>query len=206
MKIELRNLGKRFNHNWIFRRLDYHFESGQAYAITGANGSGKSTLLQVIAGATQQSEGTISYTLQQPVAPEDHYKQLALAAPYLDLVEEFSLAEFLAFHQSFKPFLPAFSIPAIIEYIGLEAAARKQIRNFSSGMKQRVKLAQAVFSNVPVVMLDEPTSNLDVKGIDLYQRLVHELCRDRLLIICSNDESEIGFCKERLHVSDFNVA
>jgi ABC-type multidrug transport system ATPase subunit len=204
MRIELNNLGKRFNQQWIFRHLNYQFQSGEAYAIVGPNGSGKSTLLQVIAGSIEKSEGLISWMdNQQPIETENHFKQLSVAAPYLELIEELTLTEFLHFHRSFKPLLPGWNTDRVIEYISLEHSAQKQIRLFSSGMKQRVKLAQAVFSDTAIVMLDEPTSNLDLDGIALYRRMVDELCEGRLLIVCSNEEAEIDFCTQRLNVMDY---
>jgi ABC-type multidrug transport system ATPase subunit len=206
MQIELQNLGKRFNRQWIFRKLNYNFSVGNAYAIVGPNGSGKSTLLQVIAGAVEKSEGEIHWKLgDTPIATETHYKQLSIAAPYLELIEELTLTEFLVFHQSFKPFINGQTAKSIISYIGLEDAASKQIRNFSSGMKQRVKLAQAIFTKTAIVMLDEPTSNLDLDGIALYNRLISEYCSQRILIICSNEEAEIQMCQMRLAVNDYKV-
>jgi ABC-type multidrug transport system ATPase subunit len=205
MQIELRNLGKRFNRQWIFRKLDFKFTSGNAYAIVGPNGSGKSTLLQVIAGAVEKSEGEVNWTMNsQILTPDVHYKQLSIAAPYLELIEELTLFEFLNFHQSFKPFLDGYLVADIIDTLGLKEAANKQIRNFSSGMKQRVKLAQAIFTKTAVVMLDEPTSNLDLEGIALYNRLLATHCQQRLLIICSNDEAEIKVCSHRLAVNEFH--
>lgn len=204
MRIELQNLGKRYNRQWIFRGLSYTFSSGNRYAIVGPNGSGKSTLLQVIAGATEKSEGIINMQyLNKPVLAEMQFRHLSLAAPYLELIEELSLTEFLNFHQSFKPFIEGENPGSIIKYIGLQEAARKQIRYFSSGMKQRVKLAQAVFTDTPIVMLDEPTSNLDLDGIALYNRLLTDYCLNRLLMICSNDEQEIKNCNFRLSINDF---
>jgi len=204
MRIELQNLGKRFNQQWIFRHLDYEFHSGQSYAIVGPNGSGKSTLLQVVAGSIEKSEGKLNWSNDhQPIEAELHFKQLSLAAPYLELIEELTLTEFLDFHESFKPFLPGWNTQSIIQYIHLEHSANKQIRLFSSGMKQRVKLAQAVFSNTNMVLLDEPTSNLDLDGIALYRKMISELCAGRLLIVCSNDENEIDFCTNRLNVMDY---
>ncbi len=209
MNLQLQNLGKRFNRHWIFRKVNFTFKSGNAYAITGANGSGKSTLLQIIAGAMQHSEGKIFFvdgrrsTADGQSPTEDYYQHISIAAPYLELVEELTLKEFLAFHFQFKTILPGYTIETVIDYISLADAADKQIRYYSSGMKQRVKLAQAIFSNTAVVLLDEPTTNLDVTGIALYLDLVNQFCKDRLLIVCSNDENEISFCKERLHVGDF---
>ena len=195
MKISLQNLGKRFNREWIFRHFNYEFISQKSYAITGPNGSGKSTLLQVMGGAITLSEGTVVY---ENIKPEDIYKHISIAAPYLELVEEMTLAEFLHFHAALKERLPAVTVKKIISVIELEKAADKQIRYFSSGMKQRVKLAQAILSNVPVVLLDEPTTNLDEEGIQLYRNLVNNFCKNRLLIVSSNDKNEYDFCDEVL--------
>ena len=87
--------------------------------------------------------------------------------------------------------------------IGLQAAANKQIRFYSSGMKQRVKLAQAIFSDVEIILLDEPCSNLDANGIELYHSLIKNYCLQRLVIVCSNDEVEYNFCKEIIAIQNF---
>jgi ABC-type multidrug transport system ATPase subunit len=169
MQISLSDTGKRFNREWIFRNLNYQFVSGKSYAITGPNGSGKSTLLQVIAGSVAASEGKISYQLDgKPIEPEKVFQQVSIAAPYEEVVEEMTLTEFLQFHRKFKPLLNGFRVPDIIASVGLSAAAAKQIRYFSSGMKQRVKLAQAFFSDTSCLLLDEPCTNLDVEGIAMY--------------------------------------
>jgi ABC-type multidrug transport system ATPase subunit len=203
MHITLNNTGKRFNLEWIFRHVDFEFSSGKSYAIVGANGSGKSTLLQVIAGALMHSEGNIIYTDdQQKIIPNDLiFEQISIAAPYLELIEEMTATEFLTFHQTFKSFTK--SIPEILKEIGLAEAANKQIRYFSSGMKQRLKLGQAFFSNTSILLLDEPTTNLDGVGIQLYLRLINDYAEKRLLIISSNDEAEYGFCDEKIIVERY---
>ncbi len=204
IQIELKKLGKRFNRQWIFRNLDYAFSSGNAYAITGFNGSGKSTLLQIIAGAMEKSEGDLSYKKDNGTLPQEvFYHQFAMSAPYLELIEELTFKEFYRFHFGLKPILPGHSIESVIEKIGLSDAESKEIRQFSSGMKQRAKLGQAFFSNVPVLLLDEPTANLDTQGIELYHRLINDFSKDRLVIICSNDEQEISFCQHRLSITQF---
>jgi ABC-type multidrug transport system ATPase subunit len=203
MEIELKNLGKRFNRQWIFRNLHFSFQQGRSYAITGKNGSGKSTLLQIIAGALEKNEGEIFFKENgNLVNPEIQYRYFSFSAPYLELIEELTLTEFFEFHFSLKPILEGFSIAQVIEKMELKNAANKQIRQFSSGMKQRAKLGQAFFSRVPVLLLDEPTANLDVQGIELYLKLVEEVAKDRLIIICSNDENEISFCRERINMAD----
>lgn len=197
MKISLTKAGKRFNRDWIFRNLSYEFTEGNAYAITGPNGSGKSTLLQVIAGAMVVSEGKVNYEVPE----ERFFQHIAISAPYLEVIEEMTAKEFLVFHAKFKPLIAP--IDVILEKVGLAGTAHKQIRYFSSGMKQRVKLAQAIFSDVGCVLLDEPCTNLDAEGVGLYQRLVAEYCTARLVIVSSNDEQEYGFCKQRLNILDF---
>ncbi|MFZ4056719.1 MAG: ABC transporter ATP-binding protein [Ferruginibacter sp.] len=202
MHIQLLNTGKRYNREWIFRHCDYTFEAGKKYAITGSNGSGKSTLLQVICGATTISEGSVQYSMNNnSIAEENAFKYLAVAAPYLDLIEEMTATELLNFHASFKPVnLPT---NAILEAVELSNAAHKQIRYFSSGMKQRLKLAQAFFSEAPVLFLDEPTTNLDANGAALYQRLLAENTTGKLVIICSNDPLEYQSAHAILNIGDY---
>ncbi|HEY4150392.1 MAG TPA: ATP-binding cassette domain-containing protein [Chitinophagaceae bacterium] len=199
MTISLSDAGKRYNRDWIFRHFNYSFHSGTSYAITGPNGSGKSTLLQAIGGALGLSEGKLEYGL----ATDTLYRHISIAAPYLEVIEEMTVTEFLHFHQAFKPLLPDLSIQEIIACTGLEAAAHKQIRYYSSGMKQRVKLAQAIFSDVPVILLDEPCTNLDAEGIALYQQLIDRYCKGRLVIVSSNDKAEYGFCKETVNILQY---
>ncbi|MGO8055530.1 ABC transporter ATP-binding protein, partial [Rhizobium leguminosarum] len=118
-------------------------------------------------------------------------------------IEEMTIKEFLHFHAQFKPFLSSISIDNIIAKVGLEKARDKEIRYYSSGMKQRAKLAQAIFSDVELVLLDEPCTNLDGEGIALYQQLIRDYCKDRLVIVSSNDEAEYGFCQQRLNIMQY---
>ena len=201
MKISLTDAGKRFNREWIFRHLNYTFEEGQSYAITGPNGSGKSTLLQVLSGSMMLSEGNVQYSLSNAqYSIETIYQQVSIGAPYLEVVEEMTLKEFLGFHHGFKPFLNGLTTDKIISILALEKAANKQIRYYSSGMKQRVRLAQCIFSDTQIVLLDEPCTNLDAAGIELYQQLINDYCKNRLVIVSSNDEIEYKFCKERINI------
>ena len=202
MTISLNQAGKRFNYDWIFRRVTLTFSEGQRYAILGPNGSGKSTLLQVISGALQHNEGTVAYsTPEATIAPDAFFRYCAIAAPYLELVEEFTLTEIIRFHQQFKNFLPGITPAMAMQLVGLEKAANKQLRNFSSGMKQRIKLALAILSDVPVLLLDEPCTNLDAPGIAVYQQLIKEYGGNRLIIVSSNDEQEYFMCEEHIHIT-----
>jgi len=202
--IQLNNIGRRFNRDWIFRGIDHSFNIGESYAILGPNGSGKSTLFQVLNGSLTPSEGIISYTFESRNIPaEEIFQQLSLAAPYLELIEEFTLREVIDFHFKFKACKPGMDTMAVIELLGMAAHKNKLIKYFSSGMKQRLKLALAFCSDTPILMLDEPTSNLDSQGVDWYLSLVEQYAKKRLTIICSNQEHEYGFCGNKLNISDY---
>jgi ABC-type multidrug transport system ATPase subunit len=204
MHIQLEQTGKKYNREWIFRGLSYTFTAGKKYAITGPNGSGKSTLLQTIAGSTVLSEGSIEYRLSDKIlAPENAFTKLSICAPYLTLIEEMTALEFLAFHESFKSFMPGITPITILEIIELTTASNKQIRYFSSGMKQRIKLAQAIFSDVPVLFLDEPCTNLDETGYALYQSLIQNYASHKLIIVSSNDKAEYHFCEEVIDIKKY---
>jgi ABC-2 type transport system ATP-binding protein len=217
MKIIVTDIGKRFNREWIFRHLNFEFINGRSYAIVGPNGSGKSTLLQVVAGAMLGSEGRVEFVIPRlessipgnQSASDDHpetenfYRHISIATPYLEVIEEMTLTEFLLFHQIFKPFIREMDILKIISAVGLERSAQKQIRYFSSGMKQRVKLAQAFFSDSPVLLLDEPCTNLDIDGITLYNQLILNYSKDRITIVSSNDLQEYSFCDQQLNIMDY---
>jgi ABC-type multidrug transport system ATPase subunit len=204
MTITLNNIGRRFNRDWIFRGIDYTFNSGGAYAILGPNGSGKSTLLQVLNASLSPSAGTIDFTFQdKPVAAEQVFNYLSLAAPYLELIEEFTLSEMVDFHFKFKKYKDGIDKAELIALLNLSKSENKLIRYFSSGMKQRLKLILAFCADTPLLMLDEPTSNLDTQGVDWYLSLVQRFATGRLTIVCSNQEHEYGFCDQRLSISDY---
>lgn len=204
MKIQLENLGKKFRKEWIFRNVNLSFELGKNYTFVGPNGSGKSTLLQVLIGVMPQTEGKVSYNnINQEVLVDDIYKKIVIAAPYLELVEEFTLLESVEFHQKFKPFKNQLSAAELIEKIQLAPHKDKTVKNFSSGMKQRLKLGLAFYSEAPIILLDEPTSNLDSQGIAWYLKQIEKHTADRLLIICSNQPNEYAFCKNIVDIRDY---
>ncbi len=205
MQIHLTAAAKRFNKEWIFSNLDSSFTTGQYYALIGNNGSGKSTLLQIIAGYIGLTKGQISWVDADGNAIDSTkiYQHISIASPYLDLVEELTALEQIAFHQQFKSIHSALKPIDILEKIGLHKAAEKQIRNFSSGMKQRLKLALAIFDQSPILLLDEPCSNLDQEGIQTYHHLMQTYAMHKLVIVASNDTQEYHFCDQQLSLSDF---
>jgi ABC-type multidrug transport system ATPase subunit len=206
MKIITENLGKKFMNEWIFKNVNLSFESNHAYAFTGANGSGKSTLLQVLSGFSPQSEGKVNYFVENnPIDISDIFKEVVIAAPYLELVEDFTLSESIDFHQKFKPLLSSFTTSDLIDFIELPKAKNKEIKFFSSGMKQRVKLGLAFLSDCKIMILDEPTSNLDAEATAWYLKNVEKYSKDKVLLIGSNQPNEYEFCKNVYSLHQFKV-
>ena len=204
MTIQLEGIGKRFLYDWIFRNIDLSFSVG-AYAILGHNGSGKSTLMKVLSGQLTPSAGKILFTdaAQQQLDNDLIYKSISYAAPYIELIEEFTLEEHLLFHNQFKPFYAGLSIEAVKDILKLAGTKGKFIKYYSSGMKQRLKLALACCSDTPILLLDEPTTNLDRQGVDWYQALVSGYAKDRIAIVASNVEADYFFCTDKVYLPDY---
>ena len=205
MNIYLDGIGKKFNTEWIFRAVSLELGPGENCAILGRNGSGKSTLLQIIAGSIHPTTGTVRYELSGNVVPDQLvFRHLALVAPYLEIIEDFTLDEMLKFHFAFKSLLPGMNISRIKEILDLKTRKHKTIKQFSSGMKQRVKLALAFFSDVPLLLLDEPVMNLDKPGIEWYMQLISEYSSNRTVVICSNQQAqESAFAAKVLSIENF---
>lgn len=204
MQIDATGLGKRFQRDWIFRGLTRTFRPGSATAVLGPNGAGKSTLLNTISGQLLPTDGKLAYSLNgRAVAVDDIPRHLAYAAPYLELLEELTLREMLHFHTQFKPLRPGTTTDQLIGLSYLEKSRNQLVREFSSGMKQRLKLALALYADAPLLLLDEPTTNLDATGVAWYQEHVHATRHGRTLLLSSNVPAEYAFCDEQLLVTDY---
>ncbi len=204
MDIKLKQLGKRYKFEWIFRGIDYEFKANTAYAVLGPNGSGKSTLLKVLSGYSTPSKGKINFfENNQPLEKDKTYLQLSYAAPYIELIEEYTLTEMLDFHQRFKQFQHKLNTESVIDLLNFSKSKHKEIKFFSSGMKQRLKLALAICSNTNFLLLDEPTTNLDAEGVAWYQSLIKKFTANRLVIVASNVEHDYEFCTEKISIIDY---
>ena len=203
MKITAENLGKRFNREWIFRNLNYTFEAGNTYAVVGPNGSGKSTLMQILWGQLPPSLGLLNYTLGEMKIPvEEIFNYLSIATPYQELIEEFTLREMVRFHFRFKNTRGA-TLEEMMDKMELSHASGKLISNFSSGMRQRVKLGLAFFSESPILFFDEPTTNLDKKSILWYGEQLKRLPAGLLIFIASNQEHEYPTNAQKIDISSY---
>lgn len=202
LRVVLNNVGKKFGKQYIFKGITYRFEPGGHYAITGANGSGKSTLLKVVAGILTPNQGDAEWQLNdKAIAVEEVFQHLSFCSPYMELPEELTLRELLQFHQHTRTLLV--SEDAFIKELAIEPD--KEIRNYSSGMKQRVKLALAFYTQGSMLLLDEPTANLDEHWSNWYLQKISEAPANQLIVVCSNVAAEYGFCKEVLHIDAYKV-
>ena len=205
MTITLQQASKRFQRYWIFRDIDYTFAATGSYALLGNNGSGKSTLLRVISGMQNPSNGKVLYHDDNGNKLEGSkiFDQLSFCAPGMEIIEELTLREFFDFHFSFKRPLSGLSVSDIIGLTGLSEYADKPIGEYSSGMRQRVKLAQAIFADTAALLLDEPCTNLDEQGVEQYRGWLEQYASKRLIIVASNDVREYFFCEEKIALENY---
>ncbi len=204
MDLLLTDITKHYGREVVVQGLSLKLEAGSRTAILGPNGSGKSTLLQLIGGALAPTRGTITYRLAgREVPQEDVYRHVSFAAPYLGLYEDLSLRQVIAFHARFKPLRNGIDVADVARIAYLEQAMEKPVLHFSSGMKQRLKLALAILSDTPLLLLDEPASNLDAQAIGWYGALLGQHIAGRTLLVASNAlAAEYALCDHRIDVMD----
>lgn len=199
MEIQLINLSKKFVNNLLFKDLNQNFQNNNIYAITGSNGSGKSTLLKIIAGYLSPTKGEVKFVKNNiEVLKENYFDYINICAPYLTLIEDFTLKEQLAFHQEFKKPLEGINLNEEIDKAYLTKSLDKPISEFSSGMQQRVKLILATCYQSDILLLDEPTSHLDASGKDWYLNLIKSKINNRITLIFSNEKAEFAIFTEKM--------
>jgi len=193
MKLELKNIGKDFGSKKIFRGINAALTSGQSLAITGPNGSGKTTLVKIICGLIRPSLGELTFTSgEKPLQREEVYRHIGLVGPYLELYEELSAKENMEFFGKMRR-VPDLSsrISELMAVMNLSGREDDPVKTYSSGMRQRLKYVFALLSEPQVLILDEPTSNLDRDGIDAVYRIMENQKKDKMLIIATNDEKDL---------------
>lgn len=203
----IQNIGKRFNREWIFRNVNLEFAIEDSVAILGGNGSGKSTLLQIISGYLTPSEGIVLWRLDgNEIAVENIHRHVSICAPYMQVYEDLTLKENVEFFCKFKKIRGALSAELFASRIELEKQLDKPLKNFSSGMRQRVKLGLAILAQSDLLLLDEPTSHLDSDAVKWFQKLLEENAGDRIVFIASNSNiNEMGSCNSRIEIQNFKT-
>ena len=196
MNINVYKITKKYHQNLVIKNFSYKFYNKNSYVITGSNGSGKSTLMKIISGYLSPNSGIIEYEKKNKIINEKSlYKYNSMIAPYIEIIEEFTLEEFLKFHFSFKK-KKYIHINDTIKFLELQKNSKKHIKNFSSGMKQKLKIGLAILENLPIILLDEPMSNLDKKNKKWYIKNIKKIINKKLIIIFSNEPSEYNFFKK----------
>ncbi len=201
MNIITDQLGKKYNREWIFRSFSCEFPTGSKIAITGSNGAGKSTLLKILCNYLSPSEGTISYHTESKNDEENIQLNFSLVAPYVQIINEFTVHEMISFHKNFKK--SNYSADEIAELAQLSMAINKPLIELSSGMIQRLKLSLAFYFESEIIFLDEPTTNLDIKGIDWYLKNIHEQKESQSIVIASNQLKEYTFCEQVIDIEKY---
>lgn len=188
--ISLKGIGKKFNRNWLFKDLDLSLGEHKKVALVGTNGSGKSTLLRIIAAQTSPSAGKVQYFIDGKKIPQDQvYQHISWMGPYVEVFPELTLEEQFRLHFKFKTPLLS-SIEEMIKVLDLWDDKDKLLNYYSSGMLQRAKVGMAIFTQSRVLMLDEPTSNMDKDNARKILDLIDQYLGDRILIMASNMERE----------------
>lgn len=205
LNVTLDNVGKKFGREWIFSDVRLEIPSGSRLAILGGNGSGKSTLLQVIAGYVTPNKGSVLYSSgQHPVNTDQYHDMVSFASPYLQLIEEYTGLEMARHASKFKPFAGSSQAEEVLKIAELSHAQHKFIKHYSSGMKQRLKLALAILADTPLLLLDEPLSNLDRQGYEWYGKMISTWTTGRSIIVCSNTvPEEYAFCISSVQMGDY---
>ena len=201
ISLEISNLRKEFDRRPVFRNLDFSLTNSESIAITGRNGSGKSTLIKVLANVYTQTSGNIELSLDSKKIERQHYyKYLGFVSPYLNLYDEFTGYENLHFVSKVRG-LKRNGIDDVLARVGLYERRHDLVKIYSSGMKQRLKIAFSIIHNPLILMLDEPTSNLDAEGIKTVDSIAEEYKNGKILIIATNDEHEKNLCKGEINLN-----
>lgn len=204
ISLSVENIAKRFTREWIFRGLTYDFKVGEPVAIIGPNGSGKSTLVKSLAGIIPVNEGAVSFSkANSPIDEENWHQYIGLSAPYLELIEEFTLDEAIDFHLKFRPFVQGIDKSVFLNKLNLKGHENKFVRDFSSGMKQKLKLGFAFYTENQILILDEPTASIDHIGFEWYFEEVQKHIDSKILIIASNEPKEYTFCENHISIMDY---
>jgi heme exporter protein A len=203
MTLTLSDVSKEFNRRSIFRDVSFSLTGGDSLVITGRNGSGKSTLVKILCGLLSPTRGTISYGFDgKSIEHENVRNHIGLVSPYLQLYDEFSGLENLELLSQIRSdrVLEDGRIEEVLNDVGLWDRRKDFLRTYSSGMRQRLKYAFALVHQPDILVLDEPTSNLDADGIEMVKRRVSEQKKDSILIVATNDAEESAWCAKRIEL------
>ncbi len=207
LSLTIDNLTKTFGRRLIFKNINAELIGGNIYGLAGNNGSGKSTLAKIIAGIISPTSGIVTHKHNGQIITSDNlHKHIGFVAPYLILYDEFTAEENLHHSLSIRGLEPnAEKIKTLLNRFDLYNRRKDLLKGYSSGMKQRIKFIFALLHNPHLLILDEPTSNLDSKGKNAVYKLIEEEVKGKIIILASNEESDLELCKTTIHVEDFKL-
>lgn len=209
MEIKLigKDIKKSFGRLLVFDSINFELTNNSSLAVAGKNGSGKSTLLKIIAGLLSPSSGEVIYQINgKKIDKLDWFKFVGFVAPYLQLYDEFTgyeNLEILAKIRGVKNYKG--KIEDILERVNLYSRRNDFVRGYSSGMKQRLKYACALLHDPIVLILDEPTSNLDPEGVEMVWAIAEEQKRKGILIVATNEPEELKICDEVINLDELKL-
>lgn len=205
-EISCENLYKSFSGIPVFRKLSFRLSATQSLSITGRNGSGKSTLIKIIANLIHPTKGRISILQNDSAIPDEkRFLKTGLISPYLNLYDELTGYENLAFFYKLRSKSNDLDekVGLVLERTGLNEKRNELVKNYSSGMKQKLKIAFAIMTQPEILLMDEPRMNLDKHGIDLIQSISDEQKSRGILIIATNEESDKKLCDNSVNIEDY---
>lgn len=209
INLKCTSLEKSFLNKVIFKNVSLDFKVGDSVAITGRNGSGKSTLLKVLAHLIKPNKGKVEILNNgEEVIPDKVHMHLGMIAPYINLYDELTAYENLDFFFDLKCKSDKYSdkkerIKFLLDKINLYGRRNDEVKNYSSGMKQRVKLAFAIINDPEILLLDEPRTNLDVEGIELVYKVAEEQKKNGILILATNEPEDTSLCSTVISIEDY---
>jgi ABC-type multidrug transport system ATPase subunit len=201
--INLSEISKRYDLQWIFRNLSYEFHLGQTYAIRGYNGSGKSTLLRILSSMESPNKGQRTYALNRNILEEEKVsKYLSFTAPYMKVPDYLSLQELIHFHGEFKKM--NIGATELLMDLGMERNLNKPFDKFSSGQQQKIKLALAICNSDPLLLLDEPGTNLDDSNYAWFRSKLESVKHAKLICIATNESRDLDICDQHLRLDQLS--
>ena len=202
--LKLNKISKHYAGTLLFKDISFELRPGEVLAITGWNGSGKSTLLRIIAGLVRPSSGKVEMFMEDvPIPKEARRKFLGMVAPAFSLYDDLTAFENIEFFSTVRGITYDHeSSQDLMEQMGLTEKAHKLCRNYSSGMKQRLKLAQALLHNPPLLLLDEPGCNLDSKGMKIVEEVISKQRQLGMTVIASNEKREVDYGDRVINLSE----
>jgi heme exporter protein A len=202
--LKVSKICKHYAGTLLFKDISFELRPGEVLAITGWNGSGKSTLLRIIAGLVRPSLGKVEMFMEdEPIPKESRRKFLGMVAPALALYDELTAIENMEFFCRVRGIVyDRESCLNMMERVGLTENTNKTCRNYSSGMKQRLKLVQALLHNPPLLLLDEPGCNLDSNGMKIVEDIILEHRQLGMTVIASNEKREVAYADRAINLSE----